>query len=139
MNREKYPTTYKESNIEKFKQEFKTWSSNYIINFFEELNKEYAKKSRNDKKREHQRLSSNLENLATSLYLTSRHIEKKEGTLPKIKPKDLAKEFVNTNYFYQEETFNALSQDLPRIFQTTLKTINEVCKSYKKKLNLKNI
>ncbi len=133
MSCEKHPSKYNGYSPKEFSDEFKTWSENYIKKFFEGTIQEYKREGEDDKKNNKMQLSSNLENLATSIYLTNKFIqENDEGKTPVTNPEDLAKGFVYTNYFYQREVFTMIKEDMPQIFETAIKAIKKVCKSCEK-------
>lgn len=131
MECEKHPLTYNGYTPRRFKEEFEKWSSSYIKDFLEELCDDYKRQSEGDRKAGRKQLSKNLETLATSIYLASKDVKTKKGTTPLRTPKDLAKGFGNTNYFYQKQVFYELRKELPIKFEDTINAINKVCKSCK--------
>lgn len=136
MSCEKHPLLYDNKNPNEFANEFKTWSVNKKHYFFKELNKEYKRESEEDKKGNKPQLSANLEQLATTTYLTSKFLQKETDANLNIKQiESEAKKFVHTNYFYQQECFKQIKKELPTIFETTIKAMNGVCNKCKKHMH----
>ena len=134
MSCEQYhPLLYKNMTPREFSEDFKKWNPTRRHYFFKELSREYKKQSKEDKKGNKPQLSANLEELATTIYLTTIFIKKEENQDTDIEDiKTEAKMFGNTTYFYQLECFKQMKKELPDTIETTIKAMNKVCGSCKK-------
>jgi hypothetical protein len=127
----KYPNSYKGMNSQELAKDFKSYTEDYKRECLIALIKEYKSQSINDKKKERIQLSSGLENLSTALYATSKFMKISESEnsseSSKLNTFYFAKRFGKTSYFYQKEFFNLIKEDMPKIFDSVLKSIDNVC------------
>lgn len=138
MDCKKHPLIYKNYSPEDFKKEFEKWSFNFQKDFLKELSFEYLRQSKGDRKRGRLQLANNLKVLSEVINLQINLIKPKEGTISFKNPKDLAKEFGYTNYFYQELVFKEINKSSFYDFNEIIKAIEAVCKVCKKHMEIYN-
>ncbi len=134
---DEHPNKFINLNSEEFSKEILLANDNYLREFFSELSNEYKIQSIGDFRRGRKRLFQGLDSLSTAFYIISKERNYGcggEGNFLNLDPEESARAFGFTNYFYQRECFRLIKNEMPRNFDSVLKSIDLVCNACEGKL-----